>query len=328
MDDMERLKRMAPHVPSDDAEARERARLRLRDHYLQAQPARARTPRRRGVLGVILVAAAVAEIVAVVALLPKGGDGPGPSVSTAPSTAPQTLRHLASVAAQQPNRQVGAGTYVYVRSTEWTLPGGQDLATGGKWTAAVRLYHQEWRARDGSGRRRTVAGKPRFLSAADEAAWRHSGRQELVPRVADQRFSAGTFVIEGFLGEFDGTDLRRVIDRGSPIKDRLEERATLDIVASFLAHETSPRVRASLFEVAASLPDVRLIGESQDPVHRPSVAVSLTYQSDRIVVHFDAATSALLATETYRTPPHKPEKRVLWRAYWPPRIVGSLRSRA
>jgi hypothetical protein len=62
---------------------------------------------------------------------------------------------------------------------------------------------------------------------------------------------------------------------------------------------TPPDVRAALFEVAAGLPGIELLGEMDDRVGRPGVAVAMTafpftpWHRQEIVI-FDPATSVLL----------------------------------
>jgi hypothetical protein len=323
MDDLEALRRLGTDVPDEDSDARERARRRLQERYSKAASPPLSRSRTRTLRWWGAVAAAVAAILAAQALLPRGTGGPITSAAG-------TLRRLALVAAEQRHPALRAGQYVYVRSELLQRVSGEDLGTGASWTALVRVSQQDWRASDGSGRILKVAGMPRFLTPGDERAWHRAGEPPLIAPRADDRYPAGTFPTQDLSGlPLDPGVLREVIERRSVIGGAPGEAETFAIVGRLLAEDrASPRLRASLFQVAASLPGVTLVGGTTDPVGRPCIAVALSGPTDRIVLDFDARTSALLAREQFRSRPGGPVERTGWQAYWPPRVVGSIDSAA
>jgi RNA polymerase sigma-70 factor (ECF subfamily) len=61
----------------------------------------------------------------------------------------------------------------------------------------------------------------------------------------------------------------------------------------------SPRQRAALYEVAAKIPGVELVGRVRDPVGRTGLAVAMTYPSSgtRAMLVIDPETGVLLAEQ-------------------------------
>jgi len=72
---------------------------------------------------------------------------------------------------------------------------------------------------------------------------------------------------------------------------------------------TPPDVRAALFEVAAGLPGIELLGEMDDRIGRPGVAVAMTafpmtpWHRQEIII-FDPATSVLLEERSVGLAPY------------------------
>jgi hypothetical protein len=319
MNELDAIRQLGTDVPALDPVAKERALGRLREHTLSQQEPSALGPRRPAKRWIVLVAASVAGILAAYVLLPGGAGQPVPSAA-------QALRHLAQVASRQSPPALSQGRYVYVKSEELRGLSGEDLETGGSWTALVRVTRHYWRGFDGSERILTFAGTPRFVSEADEAAWHQAGEPRLIAPRNDERFPAGTFPSRDLSGlPLEPAELRRVIERRSVVARAPGAAGTFSIVGTLLSEDrASPQLRAALFEVAASLPGIELVGESRDPLGRPGVAVALRVHGYRAVLQFDPASSALLSVEQYRSGGGLPRTLHEWRAYWPPRVVGSL----
>jgi hypothetical protein len=318
MDDLDAIRRLGSHVPTEDPEAKEGARRRLRQRYDETQePSRDRPSGRRAARWVVAVAAVVAGVLVLLALLPGG----------APPSAAQTLRRLATVASEQPRPAIPAGRYLYVRSQELRLVQGTDLGTGATWGALVRVIREAWRAADGSGRILTVAGAPRWLSAADRTAWRRAGQPELIAPRTDDRYPKDTFPGRDLSGlPLDPTRLRGVLERRSLEEGPPGQAGTFSIIGILLSEDrASPHLRAALFQVAASLPDVQLIEDTRDPLGRSAVGVALDVQGYRTVLLLDPASAALRAQEQYLPKEGGSELRTWW-AYWPPRVVDSLQA--
>ncbi|MFL5799208.1 MAG: CU044_5270 family protein [Actinomycetota bacterium] len=320
MDELEAIRLLGADVPLGDGEAKNQALQRLRRHALGTD-ALGRSPRRHRSRWVVATAAVALTLVLSGVLL-NGEDDREP-------TAARTLHDLVLVAAQQSRLVPPPGTYVYVRSEQLRRVGGEVLGAGSGWTALVRLVRQEWRAADGSGRILTVAvGNPRFVSPGDEAAWRRAGRPEILPRAADDRYRAGDLPTPDLHGlPRDVGALRGALEQRSVVDGPPGVAETFNIIGMLLEEQAvPPDLRASLLEVAASLPGVRVINGHLDPLGRRSLAVTLTHGHERTNLDFDAATSVLLATERYRLPSTPEGTAADWQAFWPPRIVDSLRN--
>jgi hypothetical protein len=305
MDDLEAIRRLGADVPVRDAFAESRALDRLRAHALSPE---------RSLVAVAVVASAILLI---------GRNQSQPSAA-------ETLRDLALVATRQPRVIAPPGKYVYVRSEELRRVGGQSIQTGEHWIALVRVTSQEWRAADGSGRILTVVrGKPRFLTPADEAAWRRGGRVPPLKPRDDERFQAGEFPVPDVRAlPGDARALRRTLERRTVIAGPPGVAGTFTIIGILLAEEeVPPGLRASLLEVAAGLPGVRVIQHRLDPLGRPSLAVALSAEGRRTILDFDRSTATLLATEELGATPGARGDVLGWRALQAPRIVDSIASR-
>jgi len=85
--------------------------------------------------------------------------------------------------------------------------------------------------------------------------------------------------------------------------------------------DTPPAIRAALYEAAALIPGVKLLGPQEDPTDRTGLAVSFPYangQTHRELI-FDQQSGALLAEEAYG-----PEGKLSdWTTYMPSKIVSS-----
>jgi hypothetical protein len=63
--------------------------------------------------------------------------------------------------------------------------------------------------------------------------------------------------------------------------------------------DASPRLRAALFEVAAGLEGVELVGDDTDPLGRQGIAVAIDGAGARTQLVFEPDSSTLLAIELY-----------------------------
>lgn len=320
--ELETIRRLGADIPGVDPDAKARALQRLRQHTLEQRAPLVRIPQRRRAAGWVVATAAVVVVLIVggVVFLQKGSPDKGPEPS-----AVTTLRDLALVAARQPRLIPPPGKYVYVRSEELHPVSGKDLGTGAEWTAIVHVTRHEWRSSDGSGRILTVlVGRPRFVSSADEAAWRRAGRPEVIPNVDDERFRPGelpTRDLQRLPTEVRG--LRRVLEARTVVDGPPGVAETFNIIGILLEEEGAPpALRASLLEVAASLRGVETLRHHRDPLGRPALAAVLSDRRSRTILDFDPDTALLLAIETQRTAPQQPAE---WRAFGTPRVVDSIR---
>ncbi len=187
------------------------------------------------------------------------------------------------------------------------------------------VYHndttEEWIAKDGSGRRRTVTAPPRFVSPKDRKAWEAAGRPNFEVHgfngyTEDQSVPPGTFDDHVYAGSrlseipTNPTELSKwLVDRvtdpkagagagnGFPVSVRTLTLAT-DILNDPLA---SPELRAALYEAEGQIPGIEYLGKATDEIGRQGVAVGATSaNSGRLTLYsmvFDPNTSQVLATE-------------------------------
>ena len=299
MDDLDFLKTHAPAAesPGLDTTARARAALLARIDAEEAtlaasalaQGADRRPPRRshRHVWRWAGVAAACAAAVAMAgAFLLDGGPA-------RPDTAAASALHKAAVVAlKQPSpAPLDAGQYVYVKSEGVGLITAS-LANGATVNARATSVREVWMGAD--SQLRETSGKPEFVTAKDRQAWIDAGRPQF--------YQPGTSTES--LGAYKPLDLPtnptilyaklklQAIGHGTGlynemfvlVGDDLRETATL------------PAVRAALYEAAARIPGVELMGNVTDPAGRPGVAVAMTDTTGhtRQVLTLDPKTSQLL----------------------------------
>src|SRR5919108_5016243 len=203
------------------------------------------------------------------------------------------------------------GQYVYTKSREAYLQISPFRKT--TWSVLVPETRQIWIGPDGSGRLRQTRGRPRFLSAKDRALWRAAGSPKLGGgRTTDQVFRGkgspppGTPVVAGspqdYLSYLDLTGLPTDPDA---LRELIEERKveggppgdaeTFTIIGDLLRETYAPpKLRAALYQVAAELPGVELLGTVRDEAGRKGIGVGYTDGGERHELIFDRKTSVLL----------------------------------
>jgi hypothetical protein len=234
----------------------------------------------------------VALVVAVVAIgLPRG---PLSVLGTPDPAAASALHGAATVAARAASLEIGDG-YLYSRiDALWSFQSA-------KWRYLRPLVREDWMAADGSGRIREKVGEPIFLSSADRTAWEAEG---LKPFALNRDYGPGELE-----PQFGNASLPTDVDR---LRDAVRDRAAathpwprtdaqMFVVVRDLLRDTltPPAVRAALYQVAASLPGITLLGAMADRVGRQGVAVAMpSLWFEVTMVIFDPATSALLEERT------------------------------
>lgn len=299
--------------PPDEAE-RSRARAALQRAI--EEPARRRfggLPR-SGVRWFLPVGAAVASaIVAAVLLIGAPGNG------VEPSSAAEVLRNAAQAERELAPPLPDRGEYLYVRSENAYMttilnalgppaaPPGEEIPPARVDPADARAsqvsyaylepeVREVWMGEESSVLE-TDTGEPKFFTDADRDAWIAGGRPYSkgvsgsvrlgdtppleLPSDPDQLYE----------------ELRREAARyGGP--DRIELYVFEQIGASLRERSSTPEQRAALFEVAARLDSIELVGEVEDPSGRPGIAVAFPdVDGVRKTLVFDPETWALLAEE-------------------------------
>jgi hypothetical protein len=174
------------------------------------------------------------------------------------------------------------------------------------WSALLPTERETWAAPDGRLHLREVSQKPEFASEAQRAMWVAAGSPPLEPgHVSEESIKGPGFLDTSGLPTEPKT-LRRAIEaRKAPqFRDPPGEAETLVLIGDLL-RETylPPSFRAALYEVAAELPGVELLGEVRDPVGRTGLGVAFSGRETRHELIFDPETSALLAEREVITDP-------------------------
>lgn len=277
MDELDLIERFRADVPEAGLDTRAGARASLMDAMSQRRIERMRLPRRiprRAWAGAAaLVGAALVVALAAPMLLPGGRET---------SAAAEALRSAALVAARQPSATVEPGQYVYTKTKAmWRsiTCDGPEVCT----TEFEDVVREIWIARDGSGRINETRGGEHW----------------------DQTFDPGGLYFE---------DLSNLPTEVEALRSWIEERAALAdpptdyemfIVIGDLLRETyaSPELRAALYEVAATLPRVELLGQVADEEGRPGIGVGYTYLGIRQELIFDPKTSGVLGERQVQVDP-------------------------
>lgn len=263
--------------------------------------------RRRYLVAVPLVAALVAIVVAG---LPGGGDG-------GRSTLPVLARVAEAAAAQAPLESDLPYLYMKTRSTNVVT----SVAGGQAWSVQIPATREEWIAKDGSGRVRTIDERPHWASAGDREAWEAADRIPFLAHgwahhVDVEDVPAGRF--RNFL--FGGVALSELPTEATELAAWLEQRVrdpkagagagngfsvavrTLTLVAEILSNPfASPELRAALYEAEGQIAGIEDLGAVTDELGRHGVAVGAeSANSGAPTIYsliFDPKTSQVLATQ-------------------------------
>jgi hypothetical protein len=194
------------------------------------------------------------------------------------SAAARTLDQLSITAAAQPVISVGANQFLYSRlQARWQSCDGDACV----WQLNVR---EDWVALDGSGR---MAGR-RGPDAFSELV----GPEELGvdPKVPTDPDALRVYIED----RASHTDQPLNYEMFVVIADLLRESFSSPILYS------SDGLRSSLFEVAATLPEVKSLGTTTDQSGRVGIGVGFTHEGKRLELIFDPDTSAILGEREVR----------------------------
>jgi hypothetical protein len=288
--------RRAFGTPREDPDARERARVRLRDAMAQEQGVtRVGGKRRRSLLplGWLGVAAAIAVTLLIAqTLLPSHEGGP-------PISAAAQLRRLAYVALSSRPVKIPAGSYLYTSVTIVGLDGADAMGSGSSYTYFANSTVDMWTAPDGSQTRVTTVHSATFPTEQDHNAWIAAGQPTLTGTTSEQ-FKSGdlsNFTISDL--PTDPLKLGTLIRSGHVLLRDSSDSDVLSVVGTLLAYApASSQLRSALFQVAANLPSVQYLGSVRDPSGRAGIGVQLFDGSHIDQLIFDPTTSQLLAQVT------------------------------
>jgi hypothetical protein len=171
-------------------------------------------------------------------------------------------------------------------------------------------------------------GDTAFTSAADQTACAAMGITDPASQDSSwtQRFAAGTSASLVFptndWSSFS-TDPRTLLAQVHSLDGGPNTPAELFVNVGDLLRETDapPAIRAALYQAAALIPGVRLLGTQTDPTGQSGVGVGF-YASGQLTSEliFDPQTSVMLAEETLGAD----GKVTSWQSYMQQKIVDSL----
>jgi|GEM_PF-1519502 len=306
MNEIDLLRGLRAGLPGPRAESRASARGALLARIeLSQRPAAIPAWRRSRLRLVAALAAVAALLVALPTLILGGGGDVQPAVG-------EVLRAAAATAATQPSEPApGPGQYFYTRSREAYLTSvgfNPRCATHPcdrehpwqatrAWSVLVPRIRQTWIAANGAGRARAVSAKPEFLTPGQRRAWVAAGSPHLGSGgVEDFALSGQPFLDTSDLPTEPRALLRLIEARKIPLVDGPPgEAETFTLIGDMLRNTyLPPGFRAALYRVVAELPEVKLLGEVEDPIGRAGIGVAFTKGSVTHELIFDPATSALL----------------------------------
>lgn len=286
--------------------------------HVGAQPAVTRRLRRlvalvnprKGLLPAV-TAAVTAVLVWILAVSPLLGQRPLVGQQGASAAAARVLRAAARVAAHQSAASLQPGEYAYTKSQEANVDG--IVVPGGRtYDVLVRTAREIWVGPDGSGRIRQVSEPAGFPTPGDRSAWEAAGSPSLSRLFAVETYDK-TYGPGGLAAPLDTDGLNRAQLLGmendpSSLASAIHAIAArnanplgwemLTIVADLLSESAAPpQLRASLYQVAATIPGVQLVGTVRDPAGRRGIAVAAEGDGLPLELIFDPTTSALLAKE-------------------------------
>jgi hypothetical protein len=301
MDDLDLVKRFREEVPEPGPDITDAARAamtaeRAPQRVVTMPPPRARIRWRVGV-GVAAMALAIA--IALPTILPGGGPGGAEPAAAA------ALHRAALAAAEQPAAPAPLpGQFVYTKSTSvnidmWAPGDGHEA-----FSVTQPVTREAWIGLDGSGRLLQTNGTASFPTPADEAAWRDAGSPGLRNgATSDDAFAAGGLSFVDLSGlPTDPDALLQVIEERSIVGGPPGDAETFTLIGDLLRETyATPELRASLYEVAAGLPGVQLVGNVRDASGRPGIAVAYDHDGARNELIFDPETAVLLGESTVVT---------------------------
>ena len=257
-------------------------------------------PRIRWRVGVGVAAAAVAIAIALPAILPGGGPGRRGAGGSRGAASRRRSRRRKQPAAPAPE----PGQFVYTKSTSvnigmWAPGGGHEA-----FSVTQPVTREAWIGPDGSGRLLQTNGTAAFPTPADEAAWKAAGSPDLRDgATSDDAFAAGGLSFVDLSGlPTDPDALLQVIEDRTIVGGPPGDAETFTLIGDLLRETyASPALRAALYEVAAGLPGVELIGNVRDASGRPGVAVAYEHDGARNELIFDPETAVMLGESSVVT---------------------------
>lgn len=294
-------------IAATPAPASPRTRARARAALSTRIDAAERGPRRVWFLSLTGAVATVGVVAVAFFSLGSGG-------SHAASAAPALLHKAATAVLAQPGLgTLKPGQYIYTKSVNAYLT--TDLTTDqlgrttSEFSVLIPRTRESWLGPDGTGWLHETSGKPAFLSERDRRRWVAAGRPDLgsgrVTDMALRNEDAPNLPMESLDLPTDPEVLFARLEKQARGHSSGTYVQMFDLVGSNLRETyTTPAQRAALYEVAARLPGVELIGNVKDAVGRTGVGVAMNDQShrERNALIFDPVNYALVGEQAISLP--------------------------
>ncbi len=301
--DLELVRALHPAAESVEEDGRERARATLLAAVSQPQRrGRRRRPSLPALGSVAVVAIAAAVIVVFGVGLHSRVSSPSSAASRLLTRAALTARAAGGPGPMKP------GEYWYVHSIDVTL--GAQFRGAGRHVLQIQDAYavSDRRVWIGYGVAGQLATRPVgaaiFLSARARAEWERAGRPQQLNVPGDISLPVNAFdlpyrQLQTLPTSVDALWLviKRMADRGSKVWERHE---MFTVIGDILREDPVPApVRAALYEVAARLPGIDVIGPTHDAAGRPALAVALNDAFDgyREELLFSPRTAKLLGEQ-------------------------------
>jgi hypothetical protein len=269
---------------------------------------------RRSRLLVAVPVAAAGLLALIVGLPSESGGGAG----TLPA-----LARVAQAAADQAPTNTDL-PYLYVKTQEDVTD--MTVASSRTWSVYRPVVNEEWVARDGSGRVRTVEAAPRFVGPKDREEWEAAGRIDFLAHGWNSYTHEANVPAGHFRASlYDGVELSALPTDPAALAAWLQHRVkdsgenagngfplsvkTLTLVAELLNDPlATPQLRAALYEAEGLVPGIEYLGQATDQLGRHGVAVGAESADSGVrtlySLIFDPKTSQVLAYE--QTPREAP----------------------
>ncbi len=283
MDELDALKAFRANAPVPSDETLANVRAALERTMATGQPGRRRW--RFGVARVLApVSVAIAILVAVALASPLFGLREGQT-----NAAARQLRSLADVAAQQPAAApLAEGQFAYTRSDNLQMNTSVNVDSGKPVTTLEAFTREIWIGADGSGRIHQVSQDPGGIRTMDQ----QFGPGGLTPPLETNGFTEDEL---NRLAQDPAALAQAITTRASGTKNPVADESFV-LVGDLLRESNAPaQLRWALFQVAAGIPGVDLVGNVADPAGRPGVSVAMTHNGVRSELIFDPKSSMLLA---------------------------------
>ena len=294
MSDMDVLRDLRSDVAPDTATAKLNARSLLDARMRHRSPNQRRNWLLRGGIPATIGAVALAIVIT---LNPFSGSQSGASAAAA------EFQAMASTASRMttPSMAIADGQYAYTRAeTYWWSTA--DTREGRAATAIIPRVRELWIGADGSGRvRETVVGDLVWLTEPDPEL----GDIFMRPDESDWSFGPGEIALIDTTFELtpermaelsaDPEALTTMIHEHAEQSDNPRDYESFVIVGDLLrGANLSPAFRAAVYEFAADIPNVELVGDVADSAGRPGIAVAMEHGGIRHELILDPQTAQLL----------------------------------